>query len=127
MAVEQDRGAEAAARLGEQRAQPLVVGMPVGRDPALRLGERQLAFDDGPPLADHPRDHPEPGRDTGVERPPRGAGDQRRVEVVGRAVEIDAGAGNPGGEERRAGRRRGSEQLVDERILGGAELQGPEQ
>ena len=111
------------ARLGEERAQAVVVGMPVVADPPLRLGQRQLALHDRPAFAHHPRDHPEAGGDAGVEVAPRGAGDQRRVEVVGGAVEVDAGARDAGGEERRAGGRGRGEELVDEGVLGGADLQ----
>ena len=76
--------------------------MPVVVDPALRLGERQLALHDRPPVADDARDDPEPGGDPGVEEAARGAGDQRRVEVVGGAVQVDAGARHPCGQQRRA-------------------------
>ena len=95
VAVEEDRGAEGGAGGGEQRADALVVGVPAGGDPALGLGEGELADHDRPPLADDAGNHPEPGGDAGVEEAPRGAGDQRRVEVVRRPVEVEAAPAAP--------------------------------
>ena len=117
---------EAGAGAGEEGPELGVVGMPAAGDALLGLGEAELALHDRAPLAHHPRDHSEAGDDAGVEEAAAGAADQRRVEVVGGAVEVDAGARHARGEERRPSRRGGGEELVDESVLGGADLERAE-
>ena len=128
VAVDQHRHAEAGAGLGEQRAQPVVVGMPALGDAPLRLGQRQLALHDRPALADDPRDHARARRrfarsDSGGVAPAISAGSRssgarlRSMQARGTRA---ARSGAP------AARRRG-EELVDEGVLGRADLQRPEQ
>ena len=90
----------------------------------LGLGERQLADHDRATLRDHAGNHPEAGGDARIEKASRGAGDQRRIEVVGGAVEIEAGARDPGRNQRSPVVGNVGVELLDKGVLGGAQLQG---
>lgn len=118
MAVEKHCRTPSLARVDEQPPETVVIGMPVASNPALGLGKGQLAANDRPPLAHDARDNAQTCSDPRIRKPPDRAGDQRGIEIVSCAVQIEAGPWYAGGNQRSAVARRRSEEFVDKGILG---------
>ena len=120
MAVDQHGEAEAGMGACHQPLQRVVIGLVDRLDAADRLGERQPARIDVEPLADQLRHGAKPAGDArraDVGEGRHRLGEHARVEFPRLAVDVEIGAREIGGEQRRAERHGAAEQLVDDSNL----------
>ncbi len=120
MTVDEERIAETLQRHLDQLAERAVIGAIETLDARQRVGKAQLAAIDVLPRGDDPRDRAEADLDArraAVDEVGDGLLEHCGIEFVGLAIDVEIGACEAGAQQRRAERRAGGEELVDETIL----------
>ena len=118
MAIDQHRLAMAAMRPAQQLLQFRVIGPPVAVDSQLRLFLGQFAAINRPAIGHHAGNHPQPRGHARVMPLPRNAFDDRRIQLLRRAIEVDIGPRGPGFDKRSAMQRCAVEQEINKGIFG---------
>ena len=130
MAIDQQGHAELRPGILQQYRQRVVIGTPAGIDPPLGLGEEQLVAVDFGAVRDDTGDGAETAGHAhagGIHKGRQRIAEHVWIELIGLAVRVAIGARKQRPEQRCAQQWPGTEQFVDEAVLGSAERQRIEQ